>query len=112
MPRVKVSRESQREFRSNEFRGRFVPLSSLATLAFELTSGRTQQEIARDLGISQRAVSQALAGRHAKPLLAIIQHYSEAPVEGPLWFVPERVDEQVMEQMVDLIPDSTSSEDE
>ena len=35
----------------------------------------------------------------------MIRHLSGAEVEGPLWFVPEAVDETVMHRSLDPYPD-------
>ena len=93
---VRHVRETQREHRTSADAtnpGRYVPPSELAEVAGALTPGMTQTEIAGEVGEHQPTVHEALKGRNTAAALRIIEHYAPEKVEGPLYFVPNEVDD-------------------
>lgn len=65
----------------------------------------TPRKKARQIGILQPRVHEAINGKNVTVALQMIRHLSGAEVEGPLWFVPEAVDETVMHRSLDPYPD-------
>lgn len=88
---VIVTRETQREYRNDH--ARFVPKNALEKLAADLTCGLTQEQIGEAIGVSQPQVSQALRGQGPSTAIAIIEHYAEAEVQGPLYRIPPVADD-------------------
>lgn len=102
---VTVTREAKQEFRPSGMGGRFVPSSELSRIAFALMGGESQGEIARQMGIPQPRIHEAINGKNVTVALQMIRHLSGTEVDGPLWFVPESVDETVMHRSLDTYPD-------
>lgn len=102
---MKVTLENQREFRSNELGGRFVPPSELAALASSLSSGMSQYEVADQVGIPQSRVSEAFNAKNIAAAIQIIEHFAPGLLEGPLYYVPEALDDMRVSPMEHLPDD-------
>ena len=89
-------KETQREHRTR--RGRFVPPSTLGDIAKSLISQRTQREVAEEIGIVQPEISRAVNNANLTVALKIIEHYAPDEIEGPLYFVPQSIDEKAHEE--------------
>ena len=90
-------RETQREHRVSGV-GRFVPPSTLGDIAKSLISQRTQREVAKEIGQPQPEVSRAVNNANLTVALKIIEHYAPDQIEGPLYFVPQSIDEKAHEE--------------
>ena len=72
--------------------GQIIPTKALASIAREawLESGKTQTEAAKDFGVTQPALAQAVNQPHRaldKLRIAIIERYTEYTIEGPSYRV-------------------------
>ena len=94
-------RETQREHRVNGV-GRFVPPSEIAEVAKRLIAHKTQREVAEELGDSQQNISKAVNDNGKFYLaLKIIAEYGPGQIEGPLYFVPEEIDDFAWEKRME-----------